>query len=160
MKKCILVVFCLVSLFTVGIAEGPRVGIDVVAGGVSTALVGVNTSAYELGIGYSSQSNDASSKTEANVITFKGFLKDTLSKSVSLVYGAYYQLLSGKVSGTSIDSASAIMAVIGVEYGLTDDLLLTVQYSPFASVSSKVSGTTTNTSSLGSWVVVGGKYLL
>ncbi len=160
MKNSALIVFCLASLFSVGIAEGPRVGIDVLTGGVSTALVGVNTSAYELGLGYSSQSNDASLKTEANVITFKGFLKDTLSKSVSLVYGAYYQLISGKVSGTFIDSASAIIAVVGVEYVLTDDLVLTVQYSPFASSSFKVSGTTMNASYLGSQVIIGGAFLL
>ncbi len=146
-----------VSTFGAAFKETPRV---FVGGGMGLGgFVGLGTKTYDVLVAFANSSNDSTSKTELTQFTLAGDIKSTLdSKGTYFTVGGLVAILSGKSSGTTIDSGTAIGLAVGIQKELSDDVILDARILPI-SITSIKAGSTVNTTSFFNTTSVAVSYL-
>ena len=152
MKKTLLLLLVLASVAN----AAPRFGII----GEQERGLGafITDDMYNAQVTYSNSTNDAASETETAAITLALNYKVALDSVTALTAGVSYQTVSGKISGTDIDSDTTIAVQAGFERALSSNIVLTTQADLY-STHTRDTGTEVETTTLFSNGRVGVAYL-
>ena len=159
MKKSLLS-FAFVLAFATVASAAPRFGVI----GEQGAGIGafITDDMYNAQVTFSSFSNDQTPKTENTFIKLGGNYKIALDSMTALTAGVSYTMVSGKTSGTEIDTNNTLAIVAGFERALSSNIVLTADIDLYSQNTQKNKGageTETKTTNLFNTTSFGIAYL-